>query len=123
MPPATGNVEQPLTVCWLDQRKHLSTVLELDAGASADRNRIYHGTAWTAGGFREFLKGGAGLVAVNPHRAVTGFALYTLKGAVLDVAKLIAPTSGAEAALLVALRQTLKNTGKRHLNLPFVFDL
>lgn len=115
--------EPPPHVCWLDQRKHLPHVLELDAAASADRRRIYDGVAWTCAGFREYLKAGSGMVALNAHKSVVGFAVYTLRDTMVQVSKLIAPTRAAEHALLAALWQTLKNNNKSFLDLPLVLDL
>lgn len=115
--------ETPPQVCWLDQRKHLPLVLELDAAASADRRRVYDGTPWTVGGFREYLKAGSGMVALNAHKTVVGFAVYTLRDKIVQVSKLIAPTRAAENALLAALWQTLKNNGKNYLELPLILDL
>lgn len=119
----TGKAETPPVVCWLDQRRHLPLVLELDASASADRRRIYEGQTWTAGGFREYLRCGAGLVALNSHKTVIGFAVYTLRGDSIDVSKLVAPSRPAENAILAALWQTLRNSGKRFLNLPLILEM
>jgi hypothetical protein len=124
MPPLSPGKIEPLPhVCWLDKRKHLPTVLDLDAAASADRRRIYEGQPWTVGGFREYLNAGAGLVALNHHKTVIGFAIYSRKEDRVLVSKLVAPSYPAENALLVALQQTMKNCGAQHLDLPLILEI
>jgi len=118
-----GHVEPLPSVVCLDQRKHLPGVLELEAAADADRRFIYDGTPWTQGGFREYLRGGAGLVALNVHKIVIGFAMYCYRDDTVLVSKFIAPSHPAENALKAALHQTMTNNKKAFMDFPLVLEL
>ncbi len=118
-----GKLDTPPVVKWLDQRKHLAAVMDLEASAARDHRRIYEGSEWTVGGFREFLRGGAGLVALNANGTVVGFSVYTPRGREIHVAKIVAQSRAAENALLAALWTTLKNNAKEFMSLPLVLEL
>lgn len=123
MPAGTARVTHDVT--WLDRRKHARAVLALDQGAAADPGRLYgapFGKPFYLTELVEFLKRGAGLVAVTGPR-VDGFCLYTLTRTTVDVERLVSAGPGAEAALLAAIELTRRNSGREDVLLPVVVDL
>lgn len=115
--------EQTPSVRALNQRAHLDRVLELDDAAAADRRLVYEGVPWTAGGFREYLRGGRGLVALNPHGTVVGFAVFRVEPVCVRVGKFVAPGRPAHAVLHDALISTAVQLAKKELCLPLTLDL